>query len=177
MPAAQRASDPGRPRFSYRSLPLWLQWAIPFAIATVAVIALVKFVNHETYDTPAEASVSSPNAIVEENREDTIIVRGQQAPHISKLAAGMSAGAGIDAAVERYMRYEVGRGFMAGPLKSSSCQAAGGTSSRQLFRCSASAGDLIYPFDGVVSAGVITYCQRVAPPVPSLKVPVSKRCT
>ena len=143
----------------------------------MAVIALVRFVHHETNDTPAEASVNSPNAIVEQNREDTIIVSGQQAPHVSKLAAGVSAGVGIHAAVERYVRYEVGRGFMAGPLRSSSCHAAGGTSSRQLFRCSVSAGDLIYPFEGVVSAGVITYCQRVAPPVPSLKVPVSKRCT
>ncbi len=143
----------------------------------MAVIALVRFVHHETYDTPAEASVNSPNAIVEENREDAIIVSGQQAPHVSKLAAGVSAGDGIHAAVQRYMRYEVGHGFMAGPLRSSSCHAAGGDSSRQLFKCSVSAGDLIYPFEGVVSAGVITYCQRVAPPVPSLKVPVSRRCT
>ena len=70
---------------------------------------------------------------------------------------------------------------MDGPIKSSSCRtAAGGTSSRLAFRCqvTASAQLVTYPFYGVVQPAShrITYCQRVAPPIPSMNVPVSRRC-
>ena len=36
--------------------------------------------------------VTSPNAIREQNREDTILVQQQQAPHVVKLKAGAVAG-------------------------------------------------------------------------------------
>jgi len=80
------------------------------------------------------------------------------------------------------MTHQISVGSMDGPIRRSSCRpAAGGTSGRLVFHCdvTASAQLVTYPFDGVVqpSAGVITYCQRVAPPIPSMNVPVSKRCT
>ncbi len=61
--------------------------------------------------------------------------------------------------------------------------AAGSTAARQVLHCTAvtasSVGKLSYPFDGVVAptSATITYCQRVQPPVPSMNIPVSRRCT
>jgi hypothetical protein len=166
----------------YRSLPVWLQWLLPFSVAAAAVVALVIFVHHQTVDVPQIAPVTSKNAIVEQNREDTIIVQQQQAPHRAKLKAGEAAGAGLRAAVVGYMNSQVNRGFIPGPVKSSVCRAAGGAGgagAREVFHCDVTSADVTYPFDGVVepAAGAITYCQRVAPPVPSMNVPVSGRCT
>ena len=154
---------------------------IPFAVAAAVVVALVEFVNYETNVVPAIAGVTNPKAIAEENREDTILVHQQQAPHVVRLKAGQSPAAAIHAAVVGYMSHQISIGSMDGPIKSSSCRAAGGPSGRLVFRCqvTASAQEVTYPFYGVVepAAGVVTYCQRVAPPVPSMNVPVSKRCT
>lgn len=172
----------GRPGSGFRSLPLWLQWALPFSVAAILVVALVVFVHHETNDTPQIAMVSNPKAVAEENREDRILVQQQQAPHVVKLKAGQSPSAALRLAVVAYMTHQISVGAMDGPVTRSSCvTSAGGTGSRELFHCdvTASAQSVTYPFDGVVqpSAGVITYCQRVAPPVPSMNVPVSRRCT
>jgi hypothetical protein len=154
---------------------------IPFAVAAAVVVAVVEFVNYETNDVSAIAGVSSPKAVAEQNREDTILVRQQQAPHVVKLNPGQSPVHGIRAAVVGYMAHQINLGSMDGPIKSASCLRAGGTSSRQVFHCqvTASAEGVTYPFDGVVqpASGVITYCQRVAPPVPSMNVPVSGSCT
>ena len=43
------AAEPSRSGgFRYRSLPLWLQWVLPFGVARPLVVALVLFVNHQT---------------------------------------------------------------------------------------------------------------------------------
>ena len=144
------------------------------------VVALVAFVNHETNGVPQIANVTSKAAIVEQNREDRVIVRQQQAPHVAKLMPGVSAIAGLRAAVVRYMDVQIEHGAMAGPVRRSECRfVSGGTSARQLLRCEVTAAGVTYPFLGVAqpSLGVATYCQRVAPPIPSMDVPVSKRCT
>ena len=171
----------------YRSLPVWVQWALPFGVAAVLVVALIAYVNHETNGVPQIARVTNKRAIVEQNREDTIIVRQQQAPRVARLKTGESAEAGLGQVLTRYMNHQISRGAMAGPIKNVSCHAvAGGSSARQVLRCNVTAADLTYPFDGVVSrragagssgAAVATYCQRVAPPIPSMNVPVSPRCT
>jgi hypothetical protein len=171
----------GRRGFQYRSLPTWLQWVIPFAVAGLVVLALVLFVNYETNSVPQIATVT-PNAAKEENREDTILVRQQQAPHTARLKAGEKAGAALRTAVLAYMTHQINLGAMDGPIRSSSCRPVGaGGGARLVFHCdvTASAQTVTYPFDGVVQtgSGVVTYCQRVAPPVPSMNVPVSARCT
>lgn len=162
-------------------MPVWAQWLIPFAVAGAIVIALVEFVNYETNNTPVLAGVSSPNAIREQNREDTILVQQLQAPHVVKLKGGETPAHAIHAAVVAYMNRQIRTGALDGPVKSASCTAAGGSSARRLFRCrvTASAQSVTYPFDVVVrpAAGTITYCRRVTPPVPSMNVPVSRRCT
>ena len=182
MPAANYSGGRGSGgQRGFRALPLWAQWAIPFAVAAATVVALIEFVNYETNNVPAIAGVSSPRAIREQNREDTILVQQQQAPHVARLKRGESPARAIRAAVVAYMNHQINLGSMDGPIRSSSCHAAGGTSGRLLFRCAvtASAQLVTYPFDGVVqpALGRVTYCQRVTPPVPSMNVPVSRRCT
>jgi hypothetical protein len=164
----------------YRSLPTWLQWAIPFGIAAAVVIALVLYVEHQTNDVSAIAGVTSKSALIEENREDTDLVREQQAPHVATLAPGVAPSDGLRAAVVGYMHREVKLSVMPGPVKSSSCHAvSGGTATRLVLHCDVTAASVTYPFYGVVqpSAKRITYCQRVAPPIPTLNIPVRKRCT
>jgi hypothetical protein len=164
----------------YRSLPTWLQWVIPFGIAGVLVIAVVVFVQHETNDSPQYA-LPNQNELVQQNREDAELVRQQQAPRVARLVAGVAPTAGLRTAVVRYMNYEVNHGVMDGPVASSSCHpvSGGSDSSRLVLTCSVKAAGVTYPFLGVVQPAVkrITYCQRVAPPVPSMNIPVSKRCT
>jgi hypothetical protein len=171
----------GRRGLNYRSLPLWLQWFLPFAVAGGLVLALVLFVQSAS-NAPAEDNYNSPAAVREQYREANILVRQQQAPHRATLTAGQPAAAGMRAAVVGYMTRQINAGFMDGPIKRASCApAAGGSSGRLVFHCdiTASAQMVTYPFDGVVqpSAGVITWCRRIAPPIPSMNVPVSKRCT
>lgn len=169
----------GRRGFQYRTLPLWLQWVLPFSVAGAIVLALVIWVNAET-NTPAQANYNSPAAVAEQNREDTILVREQQAPHHARLRPGQRAAAALRGSIVAWMSGQINRGSIDGPIRHSSCSPAGGTTERLVFHCAvtASAQMVTYPFDGVVeTAGAITWCQRVAPPVPSMNIPVSKRCT
>jgi hypothetical protein len=163
---------------TYRSLPVWLQWLLPFSIAAIVFVALIVFVHHQTDDVPAIASVNGKAAAVQ-NQEDRTIVSQQQAPHVFKLRGAVTATAGAKQAVDRYMSYEISHGAMDGPLKSSTCKSVGGTKSRSVLQCRVTASVVTYPFDVVVapSAHTATYCQRVAPPVPTMNIPVSGRCT
>ena len=172
----------GRRGFQFRELPLWLQWVLPFSVAAVVVIALVVVVNYETNDVPAVANYNSAAAVAEQHREDTILVRQQQAPHRGRLRAGESPALALRGAIVAWMTHQISIGSIDGPIKHSACKsAAGGTGTRLVFHCSltASAQDVTYPFDGVVqrAAGAITWCQRIAPPIPSMNVPLSPRCT
>jgi hypothetical protein len=172
----------GRRGLQFRSLPLWAQWVLPLGVAAVIVVALVLFVNHETNDVPAVAGYNSAGAVAEQHREDTILVAQQQAPHRASLARGESAAAGLRRSIVAWMNHQINIGAIDGPIKHASCgSVAGGTGARQVFRCRlvASAQNVAYPFDGVVqpATGAITWCQRIAPPVPSMNVPVSRRCT
>lgn len=172
---------PSGPRgFRYRSLPTWLQWVIPFTVAAAVVVALVLFVNYETDNVPQTALVSNPKAVKEQNREATILVEQQQAPHHAKLRAGLPAVSGLRHSISVWMNHAISIGAMNGPIRSVSCHpAAGSTSARLVYSCDLKASTaLTYLFDGVVqsSTGAITWCQRVTPPVPSMNVPVSKSC-
>lgn len=184
MPAVHYPGDErsrGRRGLNYRSLPLWLQWLLPFAVAGGLVLALVLFVQSAS-NAPAQDNYNSAAAVREQYREANILVRQQQAPRHATLRAGQSAVAGVRAAVVGYIDRQINGGFMDGPITRASCRSvAGGTSTRLLFHCdvTASALAVTYPFDGVVQtrARAITYCQRITPPLPSVNVPVSKACT
>ncbi len=174
-------AGPSRRRGVYRSLPPWLQWALPFTVAGLVVVGLVYYVNHQTYDVPQIANVTKPSAVAAQDQQGTVIVEQQQAPHESSLGAAQAPLAGVHAAVLRYMRHEISLGVFAGPITHSACTRTGGSGSRLLFHCTVTATAQVvnYPFDAVAdpASGVITYCQRVEPPVPSMNIPVSKRCT
>lgn len=184
MPAVNYSGDGrsgGRRGLHYRSLPLWLQWFLPFAVAGGLVLGLVLFVQSAS-NAPAQDNYNSPAAVREQYREANILVRQQQAPRHATLRAGQSAVAGVRAAVVGYITRQINGGFMDGPIKRASCTSvAGGTSTRLVFHCEVTASALIvtYPFDGVVQtrARAITYCQRITPPLPSMNVPVSNSCT
>ncbi len=66
-----------------------------------------------------------PRRFAEENREDTILVQQQQAPHVVKLGSSQSPAAGVHAAVVGYMTHQINIGSMDGPIRSSSCVARG----------------------------------------------------
>jgi len=177
------SEGPPRSSFGLRKPPLWARFALALGVAAILILALILFVNHETNGVPSEAPVNSPNAIVEQNREDQIIVRDQQAPHIASVKPGTAPAVGLKTAIVAYLASQIKTGKMAGPLSAaaSSCApAAGGTSGRVTLRCSIVTANVTYPFYGVVEPanGQITFCQRVPPPVYGMDdVPLSRRCT
>lgn len=172
MPAVRQQ----RPRrFNYRDLPGWLQWALPFGVAIIAVVALVVFVHHQTDDTPGEASVNSPSAIVAQNKEADALMKQEQAPRIAKTVKGASPAASLKIAIAAWLNHQISVGTYGGPLTSESCTPKGGTPAREAFECKMITANVIYPFYGVVdpSLGSVTYCQQVTSPVigtPSLNL-------
>jgi len=163
-------------RFNYRSLPVWLQWALPFGIAIVVVVALVAFVEHQTNDVPSEAAVNSPSAIVAQNKQADALMAQEQTPKLAKLTAGVKPVKGLEIAIAAWLNQQIKTGQYNGPLTKESCApTAGSTSARVAFKCAMVTANVTYPFYGVVipSLGSVTYCQKVTPPVygmPGLKL-------
>ena len=161
-------------------IPIWLQWVLSLSLAALLITALVVFVRHEDATANEPAPVTKPAAIEEQNREARILVRQDQAPHLVTLRSGTAAIAGLRSAVAAYMAHQISLGEIDGPLMHASCgAAAGSTRAREVFRCTVIAANVNYPFDGVVVAAdrQIVYCKRDLPPVPSMNVPVTARCT
>ncbi len=157
---------------------LKVQFFLAFLVAAVAIVALIRFVDSENPKVE-QASSPSQSQFTTEQQEDEVIVRQQQAPHVTKLPAGRTPLQAIDSAVRRFVSYEVARGIFGGPFKSATCVADGVSSSRLLYRCKAVTAALTYPFDGVVDRAQqqVVYCQVVQPPIPSMKMPaISSRC-
>jgi hypothetical protein len=178
QPPKRRAPEAFADWVNAHKPPLWSRFAIALIIAAVVIIALIRFVDHEN---PLVAQPSSPSQkqAATEQAQDTIVVQQQQAPHVVAVASKTAPLGAIKSAVHKYMATETGNGQINGSLQHLSCKAAGGTASRAVFHCTAVAASVKYPFDGVVqpAAGKVTYCQVVLPPIPSMKVPVSTRCT
>ena len=148
--------------------------------AVAFIVALVVFVQVESRGANAPARVSSPSAIAAENREANALVGHDQAPHVVTLAAHVPASSAIRGAVVAYMKRQIANGSIEGTLMKAGCTPAKGSSPTRLaFRCQVMVGNVYYPFLGVVdtTARQITYCKRDYPPVPSMNIPVSKRCT
>jgi hypothetical protein len=158
------------------SFPLWLRWFLSVLIAVVVLVLVVRFVNANNNDATAS---QSPSAAARANEESTVVVEQDQAPHVAKLATGVSPAAGIARAVRRDINHSVNQGFINGPIQHTGCTALKPRGHVLRFRCTVLAANLQYPFLGVVdvSTGQITYCKKDPPPVPSENVPVSRRCT
>lgn len=152
---------------------------LSLGVAAAVVAALVIFVERANHNTSTEAPVNNPRAVAEEHREAEIVVGQDQRPHVVALAPSAAAGKALKKAVTAYMRSQVSRGMINGELMGSRCSRTGGSRSRQLWRCDVVVANVRYPFDAVIepAARRITYCKRDAPPVPSMNIPVSPRCT
>jgi hypothetical protein len=178
MPAGRQQ----RPkRFNYRALPVWLQWVLPFGIAIVAVVALVAFVNHQTNDTPSEAPVNSPNAIVAQNKAADAVMSQEQEPHTAKTVKGATPADSLKIAIAAWLNHQISIGTYGGPLSKQTCTpTAGSTAARVAFYCAMVTANVTYPFYGVVmpASGTITYCQKIRyPPVYGMpRLMLSKRC-
>jgi hypothetical protein len=162
-----------------RKPSLRVQWILSLSIAAVVVVVLVIVVDHGNQAANTPAPPINKAAVTEENREARILVTQDQTPHVAALTAGSPAVA-VAGAVRAYMADQVAHGFIDGPIERASCGAGtGSTPARLVFSCTVVAADVNYPFDAVVApaAHQITYCKRDLPPVPSMNIPVSSRCT
>jgi hypothetical protein len=155
-------------------------WLLSLGCTAAFVVALVLFVNAEDRTANQPAGVTSRSALVQQTHEAELIVGRDQAPHAVSVAAHVGPAVAIRAAVVAYMKRQIASGAIDGPLTSSGCaRAHGSTGTRPAFRCEVVAASVRYPFLGVVdtAARQVTYCKRDAPPVPSMNIPVSPRCT
>lgn len=165
-----------------RRPPGWRTWVLALGGAAVFIVALIVFVNRENQTANQPAGVSSQAAVAEQNREARIIVGRDQAPHVVALTGHVAAGSALRTAVIGYMKRQIASGSIDGPVMRSGCTptpSAGSSSTRLAFRCNVEAASVNYPFLGVVDTASkqVTYCKRDAPPVPSMNIPVSPRCT
>lgn len=155
---------------------------LALAGAVAFIVALVVFVNRQTASSGLPAPTLRPAAIAEQNRETRALERQVQAPHVVTVRAGQSPRAAVTAAVLASMRRQIRAEPALGPLMrfasgcTRSASAAGASPTRLPFRCTVEAGNVKYPFLGVVDTGGrrVTYCERA---VSSIPVPVSRRCT
>ncbi len=148
-------------------------------VAAALVIAVVVFVEGAGSQLPGTpAPPISRAAIVEQNREADALVSQDQAPRVATLKAGVAPAGGATAAVTAAITRELRAGAITGRLQGSSCTlTATASAARRAFRCRVEVGNVYYPFDAVVVGRTVTYCKRDYPPVPSMNIPVSARCT
>jgi hypothetical protein len=169
---ARRERAPG----AYLRLALWQRFALVGLIAVVLLVAMVIFIDHN--NTNSNPSLNE-TAEVRANREAEILVRQDQAPHTVRLVSGVAPVAALERVLHARMASQIARGVIDGPLKAAKCSAHGTASGgHRPFSCTIVAGQVTYPFVGVVDASArrITYCKRDPPPTPSDNVPLSARC-
>jgi hypothetical protein len=159
---------------------LRVQWILSLSVAAILVTALVVIVDHGNHAANQPAPPISRAAVTEENREARILVTQDQAPHVAPLPHGVGTASAVAATVQTLIAGEIRRSEIVGPIERSGCRPARGSSpGRLVYGCTVEAASVNYPFDAVVvpAARQITYCKRDQPPVPSMNIPVSTRCT
>lgn len=159
---------------------LRVQWIASLSVAAILLTALVVFVDRGNRAANQPAAPISKAAVTEENREARILVTEDQAPHVASLPHAIATAAGVAATVRASIAGEIQRSEIVGPIERSYCRKARGSSpGRLVYGCTVEAADVNYPFDAVVTAASrrVTYCKRDLPPVPSMNIPVSARCT
>jgi hypothetical protein len=155
--------------------PLWARWVLALGAGVIFLVALVLFVQHNNNNSEA---TQSPAAVARANRQAEVVVAQDQAPHVVALKSGAGARGALVAAVRADMTAMINNGIIEGPVSRTTCAPTGGHGGRLTFRCAALAAGVTYPFLGVVDPGTrqVTYCKRDEPPVPSMNIPVSRRC-
>lgn len=167
MPAVSQRRK--RPSF-YRTLPIWAQWVIPFAVAIAVILFLVLWVHHQTNDVPSEAAVTNKGALKEQARENTILEEQIQAPKHAQAKAGAAPAAALKGAITTWLNHQISIGAYGGPLTKESCGTTplyASSSTRVVMKCEMVTANVTYPFYGVVvpATGKITFCQQDTAPV------------
>ncbi len=121
MPAVSQRRK--RPSF-YRTLPVWAQWVIPFAVAIAVILFLVLWVHHQTNDVPSEAAVTNKGALKEQSRENTILEEQIQAPKQAQAKAGAAPAVALKGAITAWLNHQISIGAYSGPLTRVSCGTA-----------------------------------------------------
>jgi len=176
-PAEARRAPPRRSRNGGAlHAPLWLRYVLALSVAAGVIVALV-VAEHSSRTGPAYSEDRAAEA--QANRESQIIVSQDQAPHSAPLPRRPVPRIGLERAIAADMSGRIRRHELNGPMQTTRCAAtATRPAPREAFRCTVVAGEVNYPFLGVVDprAGTVTWCKRDPPPVPSQDVPVSLRC-
>jgi hypothetical protein len=165
----------GEERASWRHPPLWLRWVltvIGFAALTISVVIAIHSSNKGS-------TAADDQAAREADREGRILVAQDQAPHTRKFDRALTPQRALERAIAADMQARIRHHELSGPLKRERCTpTAQQRATRRALRCSVQAGDVSYPFLGVVDlrARHITWCKRDPPPTPTLDIPVSRRC-
>jgi hypothetical protein len=157
-----------------RRPPMWARWVLSFGVAALLAVGLIVFVSHHNGNGLAS---ESPKATERANREAAIVVSQDQAPHVVTLAASVSRAA-VAQAIRRDMSVRIGNGQASAPLQRVRCTSTGNRASATGYRCRATAAGVGYPYQAVVDRArrTLTFCKHDAPPVPSMNIPVSRRC-
>jgi hypothetical protein len=155
---------------------LWLRYVLAVTAAAAVLVALVMAENSGNGAAPAR---ENPAAEAEANRESQIVVAQDQAPHAAPLAHRLRPQLAIERAIAADASDRIRHNDMTGPLRRVRCARSGSKrSARQAFSCQAFAGDLRYPFLGVVDlrAGRVIWWKRDPPPAPGFGVATSPPC-
>ena len=153
---------------------MWVRWALSLGVAALLAVGLIVFVSHHNDNLLAR---ESPKAAERANRLAAIVVSQDQAPHRVTLVAGTSRAAVVQA-IRHAMTVRIATGGAVGPLQGVRCATAGTRASEIGYRCRATAAGVGYPYQAVLDrrTRTLTFCKNDAPPVPSMNIPVSRRC-
>ena len=156
--------------------PVWARWALSLGTGVILFIALVVFVDHNSNNSEA---TQSPAAVARANREAEIVVEQDEVPHLARVKPGQAPLRAAAAAVRGDVNTMINKGIIDGTLTRTRCTSTHRRAGRVAFMCTAVVGGVNYPFLGVVDvpARSVTYCKHDEPPVPSMNIPVSARCT
>jgi hypothetical protein len=152
---------------------------VSLSVATLAVVLLIRFVDANSTPRAQAPHLGAKGARVL-NQEAEILDAEEQVPHVVRFAASLSPTAAIERAISSYMTTEINFNRIAGPLRTTLCfPVSTSPGSHVVYRCSALARDMSYPFEGVVNraAHVVVYCRHNPPPQPGDYVPLSPRCS
>lgn len=154
---------------------MWAKWALSFGVGAVLLVALIIYVDHHNTDSPPSQNLAAQTRA---NQEAALVIERDQAPRVVALRRGATPANGLIGAVRATMSGLITRGTIDGPLQKVRCTRHGGGAGTPAFSCVATAADVNYDFLGVVNvpAHRLTYCKRDQPPVPSMNIPVSRRC-
>jgi hypothetical protein len=173
-----RDSSLGRLVLAARHPPLWARWLLTIFAFAVLTLAAVVFVHAHSEGTSTPTK-SEREAEVEANREGTIIVEEDQAPHTARLGAGVATLTALERAISGDAHVRIQAGNLTGPFQSVHCEAKGAAGANRAFRCTVHTAGVNYPYLAVLNGHTrqFTWCKLDPPPASGApEVPVSARC-